>query len=255
MHDAIDRTAELPAYVSLSYDPVLLERSYRISRQLWDDVAPGSLAALALRFATGRIPASADLQAFKDIRARAKQLRFAYATLGEGHCYPRRLDRLTRMMGKIQDAVKTRNRVGAAARGLLLWFLASSLSSAANVRELERLHVTSPERLEAHIHSEVARIATIFDAPALTNKTFHNTRKIISRLVAFYDTLTVIAPAAMHREIDRYLSTINGLMGSMHDDMVVRKAGRRRDYSHKLEPLQDEIAIRLRQLVEVFGRS
>lgn len=253
VHDTVDLAAELPDEITLDYEASLLDRCYWISFQLWHEVGPRLLARLATQFAQGRTLSSSDAKAFKDVRARAKQLRFAYATLGEGHAYPVRLDRITRLMGKVQDAMKTGHRVGATVRGVLLRAMVTRRGSAALLREGEQFRATTPETFRAHILAEIESIRATLAEPAVTNKAFHETRKIVSRLVAFYDTLTILAPSEVHRAVDRYLSTINGLMGAMHDEMVGRKAESRRAYLKSPEPLPPEIADRLARLVAAFS--
>ena len=253
VHDSIDLAADLPDAITLDYEPSLLDRCYWISFQLWHDIEPGLLAGLATQFTRGRTLASSDAKSFKDIRARAKQLRFAYAMLGETQAYPPRLDRITRLMGKIQDATKTGHRFGATIRGVLLRLMVARQGWDNVLREGRHFRVTAPERFRSHVLAEIGSISATLAKPAVTNKAFHETRKIISRLVAFYDTLTVLAPSEAHRAIDRYLSTINGLMGAMHDEMVERKAASRRDYLQNPEPLPPEVSQRLARLVAAFS--
>lgn len=253
VHDSIDLAAELPDAITFDYEASLLDRCYWISFQLWHDIEPELLAGLAMQFARARALASSDAKAFKDIRARAKQLRFAYATLGDTQAYPGRLDRITRLMGKIQDATKTGHRIGATVRGVLLRLMVAHRGWNKLLREGGQFRVTTPERFRSHVLDEIGSISATLAKPAVTNKAFHETRKIISRLVAFYDTLTVLAPSDAHRAIDRYLSTINGLMGAMHDEMVERKAANRRDYLQNPEPLPPEVAQRLARLVAAFS--
>lgn len=255
VHDSIDLAAELPDAIDLDYEPSLLDRCYWISFRLWHDVEPGLLAALATHLARGNLRVASDTKAFKDIRARAKQLRFAYATLGNTRAYPVRLDRITRMMGKIQDATKTGHWFGAKVRAALLRLMVGRRGWENLLREGSHFHVTTPERFRSHVLAEIGSIGATLSKPAITNKAFHDTRKIISRLVAFYDTLTVLAPSENHRAIDRYLSTINGLMGAMHDEMIERKTANRRDYLKNPEPLPPEVAQRLARLVATFGRA
>lgn len=254
-HDEVDIAVTLPAATSISFQGDLLDRCYWLSHQLWRDVDGAVLVRLAGSLArTGKL-SQRDAKTFKDIRARAKQLRFSYATLGAGHIYPKQLDRLTRFMGQAQDAMKDDRRVKAAARGMLLRLMLTALPIARLDREIDGFLATTPEEFQNNIRREIGHLRQSLKSPAVTNKAFHEMRKIVSRLVAFYDTLTVLAPSEDHRAIDRYLSTINGLMGSMHDDMAKRKATDRRHYMHVDEPLPAAIADRLEALVAAFDRA
>lgn len=253
VHDTVDLAAELPATINLDFDPALLERCYWLNVQLWREIEPGALARLAGRLARGRTLDAADTEALKDVRARAKQLRFARAMFAADHAYPPLLDRLTRLMGQAQDAMRTGRRLGAMVRGALLRIMATRVGSAAIMREATRFAATTPQALRAHITAETETVRQMLGRAAVTDKAFHEARKVVSRLVALYDMLKVLAPTHDFRAIDRYLGTINGLMGGMHDRMVERKAFSRRDYHHAVAPLPPEVAERLARLVAALG--
>jgi hypothetical protein len=251
-HDQVDRAAALPSALHLDYDTSLLRRSYRLSHQLWTEVDRGELAGLATTLLhDGRLGTDA-LRAFKDIRARAKQLRFASAMLDERHRYPVRLDRLTRHMGQAQDAARGGRRVRARVRGVMLRALVSRRSWAALLREVDDFRPAPPAGVRDHVLRSLVPVRDAVDGGMLTNRSFHDVRKVVSRLVAFYDTLTVLDPGSYHRSVDRYLATIIGLMGGAHDVMAERKAQNRRAYRREAEPLPAEIAERLRALAAAF---
>jgi hypothetical protein len=255
VHDEIDLSVTLPNPIAFNYDSALLERCYWISYRLWQDVDRATFVGVANRLAkTGRL-GGADALIFKDIRARAKQLRFAYVTLGERHTYPMLLDMLTKFMGQAQDAARSGRRTWAALFGALLRLMLSRPIIAAITREMRGASLADPHELRDHLLREMETIRHTLALPAITNKTFHDTRKIISRTVALYDSLTVLAPSEQHRAIDRYLSTINGLMGALHDDMAARKAIARRDYMRVAEPLPLPVAERLAVLTAAFAAS
>lgn len=255
VHDEIDLAATLPAEITLAYDADLLERCYLISYRLWRDVDRATLVRLANRLTLfGRL-GDADALTFKSIRARAKQLRFVHATLGAGHGYPPLLDRLTRFMGQAQDAARGGRRRKAAIRGALLRLLLTGPLLRALDRETGGIAMAGPDEFRDYVLAEMEGVRHVLARRTITNRTFHDTRKIVSRLVAFYDTLTVLAPSDYHHAVVRYLSTINGMMGALHDDMAARKAITRRDYDRLAEPLPAPIAERLATLAATFAAS
>ena len=254
-HDTVDLAAILPPSITLDYDLTLLERCYWLSHHLWEEVEYARLRRIATNLMWTGTLNKTDARAFKDIRARAKQLRFVYGALSAEHKYPVVLDHLTRIMGHAQDAAKNRQRKAAAVRGLLLRAMLNRHVIRALARELAGFTIASPASLHDHVVQEVRRIEEVLTLQAITNKLFHDTRKIVSRLVALYDTFTVLAPSEYHLAITRYLSTINGLMGSFHDNMIVRKVSSRRAYLHAVEPLPHVVLIRLEILVKAFCKK
>jgi hypothetical protein len=67
-----------------------------------------------------------------------------------------------------------------------------------------------------------ARLYQWLADPVLTAHRFHAMRKIVSRLVSFYDARRCIEPDDRTLRMSRYFSAINGLMGEMHDKFIER---------------------------------
>jgi hypothetical protein len=255
IHDEIDLRAEAPSAIVLMYDASLLERCYWLSYHLWKGIEPKTLARLATRLARSNRLDDQDLQTFKDIRARAKQLRFAYALLGAAHSYPPHLDRLTRFMGQAQDAARCDRRGKAALRGALLRLMLTRSAVAAIDRELRGFTAASPTGFRHHVRTEIALMRKTCEGPAVTDCAFHELRKRVSRLVAFYDMMNVLDPSPHGLSTSRFLSTINGLMGAIHDGMSNRKAAHPRQYSSVARVVPDPILKRLLGLVAAFDAA
>ena len=77
-------------------------------------------------------------------------------------------------------------------------------------------------------------------------------RKVISRQVAMYDNLKTLYPSAYHRSISEYLSTLNGLMGSKHDELIAKKFDQSQDYYNDTFVIPDEIKQRLVNLTNKY---
>ena len=253
-HDSIDLSARLPDQVRLQHGPDLLHQCRVLSADLWRQVDAPALKRLVSFLACGKRPSSADLCLLKDARARAKQLRFIETIFECQHPKLGALDRLTRYMGQAQDALRCKRPIAAAARCLLLRIVLVR-SQALFAWCLDGAEQPKPAQVAQHILAMTGALQTAVAAGNLTNQKFHGTRKIISRLVAFYDTLTVLRPTSENHSVDRFLSTINGMMGSLHDVMVQEKVRNRRGYRENVKPLPPAIAQRLLKLIQMFEAS
>jgi hypothetical protein len=78
-------------------------------------------------------------------------------------------------------------------------------------------------------------------------------RKVISRQVAMYDNLKTLYPSSYHRSISEYLSTINGLMGSKHDELIAKKFDKSQDYYTDTFVMPEEIKQRLIDLADKYN--
>jgi hypothetical protein len=86
----------------------------------------------------------------------------------------------------------------------------------------------------------------------ITGKEFHEMRKVISRQVAMYDNLKTLYPSPYHRNISEYLSTLNGLMGSKHDELIAKKFNKTQDYYKDTFVMPEDIKHRLIELTEKY---
>jgi hypothetical protein len=87
---------------------------------------------------------------------------------------------------------------------------------------------------------------------ALTGHRFHMIRKVVSRQVSFYDTLRTLEPDEHAYRMSRFLSAINGLMGSMHDDLVEQAGKGHCDYHRDDVPMPEDILVRLQALTSAY---
>ena len=89
----------------------------------------------------------------------------------------------------------------------------------------------------------------------ITSKEFHEIRKTISRQVALYDNLKILFPSDYHWQVSRYLGTINGLMGNMHDELISKKFDKSQDYYADTFEMPEEIKLRLTAVAASFSAS
>jgi hypothetical protein len=77
-------------------------------------------------------------------------------------------------------------------------------------------------------------------------------RKVISRQVAMYDNFKTLYPSAYHQSISQCVSTLNGLMGSLHDELIAKKFNKTQDYYKDVFVMPEEIRLRLKEYTEKY---
>lgn len=253
VHDEVDLDAGPPAAIHLDYAPEQFSRCFRLCRQLWrDGVDRADFGRMIARLASGRTLSAADRRAFKHVRARFKHLRFAYATYDRRHRYPRVLHWLVSLMGHLQDAFRNDRAAAVVRLARLLRLFLTPWPYRLVADEIDRFEPSSTAALRRYVGDQVAAIRRAIARPAVTPKAFHELRKIISRQVAFYDTLKTLYPSGYHDQVSRYLSTINGLMGSLHDTLIERRLRGELDYHADAFALPEEIRQRLATLADRY---
>lgn len=255
-HDDIDLDAELPDAIHLDYTPEQLTQCYRICRQLWKEgVDRAALGKIVEKIFWHRSLSPEDQLAFKDVRARFKHLRFAYVACDERHRYPRMFHWLTAATGYLQDAFK--NEQGAAVGRLAIrtrLFL-TRIFYALISREIDQFQPSTTETFKTYVRSQIGFLQWHLAREKITSKEFHEMRKVISRLVALYDNLKILYPSPYHVSVSKYLSTINGLMGAVHDEMIIRKFNKTQDYYADAFEMPTGIRQRLLVLTERYKVS
>lgn len=104
-----------------------------------------------------------------------------------------------------------------------------------------------------HAAATLLRDGNLDAADWMTARELHAARKIIGRQVSFYDTLRTLHPSPDSDRMSRSLSAINGLMGSLHDELVVTRTRDRSTYDEVRFALPDPIRTRLAALVDRIG--
>ena len=98
----------------------------------------------------------------------------------------------------------------------------------------------------------MAALAETLAQPTLTGHQFHAARKVVSRQVSFHDDMRTIHATPEHHAMARYLSAINGMMGSYHDELVLRGASGDLDYVRERFALPGDIRDMLDALVALY---
>lgn len=248
--DVVDRTLHPPGPMQVDFSQEELVACFRLSRQLWlNGCDLTALRRHAAGFARGRSVDPDALTRLKHIRAKFKHLRYAHILYGADHHYPASFNRITVLMGKLQDAMRTGSRTTLIWRGIWLRLLLSSLPARRLLRDGARLEPTTASGFRDLLAADLAALELLLARPAVTGTLFHAARKIVGRQGSFWNTLHTLWPSEERHRIIRWLSAINGAMGAMHDDLVTRRAADARSY-HAGFTLPDDLRARLQLLTE-----
>lgn len=253
IHDDLYPEASLPPEIHLDYTPEQFQRCYQICLQLWlEGTSRPALRQILTKIGQFHTLDAHDQREFKHMRAKFKHLRFAFMTLDRSHQYPRLFHFLTGEMGKLQDAVKHQQDAALKRALLILRFFLSKVPYSLMTRRLYQFQVSSVDEFQSYVLKEIHFIRAHLAQGEITSKDFHEMRKVISRQVALYDNLKTLYPSAYHEAVSQYLSTLNGLMGSMHDGLIVEKFKNNQDYYQTVIAIPADIKLRLQTLTSRY---
>lgn len=221
---------------------------YNLCWQLLEDgVDRKAFRRLILKIAFSGQADEEERLAFKYERAKFKHMRFACANFTRKHRYPLLLHIVTIIMGDMQDAFKNHQRRATLILGLILWVALSPAYYWLIAAPLTSWREDSAAGIQAYQKRENARLAKmVAKLEATTGHEFHVVRKIISRRVAFNDTLRTIRPSHELNQLSEYLATINGMMGDLHDHLIEKKLDGTQNYKRDRFQSPQEIPQRIR---------
>ncbi|WP_260928080.1 hypothetical protein [Novosphingobium sp. 9] len=251
--DVVDPVVSLPDTMPVSYNRQQMQACLDLCIQFWTEGTQRTslLSLTGALIRTGTLTPEAR-RTFKLIRARYKHLRFALVLYGARHKAPLMFRTTVVVMGLLQDAFKLERRAATIWYALLLRVLASWPVWIGVRREVADVPLDSAEGFRRFRKEEIDRLRLWLEAPDLNAHRFHAMRKVASRLVSFYDTARILEPDEDAYRLSRYLSAINGLMGSLHDVLVAEAAAGQRDYDNDPVELPADIRQRLTALAEAY---
>lgn len=249
INDVVDPDVRLPDSIVLDCTRTVMQRCFALCRQFWHDgVHRAELLLLVNALLCNGDLSPTERTQYKHIRAKYKHLRFALTLYDKRHRPPTFFSITIAIMGHLQDAFRNRDRKAVMGYALLLRILLARPFWAVVRRRISAIRYDSAEGFLAYRRAEIRRLKTMLERQTLTGPEFHAMRKIISRQVSFYDTLRSLGHDEHDYRMSRFLSAMNGLMGSRHDDMVEQAISGERKY-RAAAGLDADIRLRLEQFV------
>ncbi|QHI96252.1 hypothetical protein GT348_08465 [Aristophania vespae] len=248
LDDVINLNASLSdEVIEADYTAEEIEASYDLCWQLLErGVDFEQFRSLIAKIAFTGSATEEERLAFKYARARFKHMRFACNNFDKRHRYPKLFHKVIILMGKMQDAFKNTQRFATLIYGLILWLILSPSCYWLIARELTDFRAESPAGLRAYHRRENQKLEKLFKKQnKLAAHDFHLMRKIISRRVAFNDTLRTIRPSPKLDRFSAYLATMNGIMGDMHDELVEKRYVDKQGYYKNSVPFPGDLAERI----------
>ncbi|MGF7154739.1 hypothetical protein [Novosphingobium gossypii] len=253
MDDVVDPVVSLPDRIPVACSQEEMRRCLDLCIQFWRE---GALRS-DLRSLTGTLLSTGNLapaarRRYKLIRARYKHLRFALVLYGVQHRVPTLFGATVAVMGHLQDAYRNNRRFAVLGYALALRLLLTWPVWSAVHREVRHVRLDDAEGFLCYRKQEISRLRRWLGDARLTAHRFHAMRKIVSRQVSFYDTMRTLEPGDKLFRMSRFLSAINGLMGSLHDDLVEGAVAGTHDYHRDEFVLPDDIRCRLERLAQAY---
>ncbi|CAN4275529.1 hypothetical protein MCEZLEM10_01457 [Methylophilaceae bacterium] len=249
VHDQLYPDAVLPDTIHLDYTSEQLNECFQICQQLWQAGPKRQYLKQMIEkiYSLGELDAE-DQYAYYCMRAKIKHLRFAFVMFDEKHKYPMIFHWMTAVMGHLQDVLKNAQHSSVKFAALLVKLFLSKPFYAMAANEIEKFQPSSVESFRQYVLDEMHYIRMNLAKGPVTSHEFHEMRKVISRQVAMYDNFKTLYPSAYHQSISQCVSTLNGLMGSLHDELIAKKFDKTQHYYKDKFVIPDEIRLRLEQL-------
>jgi len=247
--DEIDPAALLPGRVDFSCSDAERQACYHMALQLLNSYADKqALLRLVLTITWQRAADAAQIAAFRKARTCFKHMRFCCANFDARHRYPRHLNQVTALMGKLQDAIINRQKTKITLFGTWLRFMLSPVSCYFLQQRLAAYRPDSDKHYYRQLNRENERLAQFMAREPLrgTGQELHRLRKIISRRVALNDALRSLRPSAELNAVSLYLATLNGMLGDVHDRLIKWDATGIYDYKRHVFTLSPAITDRLK---------
>ncbi len=254
VHDELYPDAILPASIHLDYTSEQLNECFQICQQLWRE-GPNrqNLSQMIEKiYVQGELNAE-DQYAYYCMRAKIKHLRFAFVMFDNRHRYPKIFHWMTAVMGHLQDVLKNAQHSSVKFAALLVKLFLSKPFYAMAAKEIKQFQPSSVESFRQYVLNEINFIRSNLAKGPITSHEFHEMRKVISRQVAMYDNLKTLYPSAYHQSISKCLSTLNGLMGGLHDELITKKFDKTQHYYKDKFLMPDEIRRRLIELTSKYN--
>jgi hypothetical protein len=253
VHDQLYPEAILPDAIHLDYTTEQLNECFQLCQQLWQAGRNRKhLCQMIDKIYTQGELNTEDQYAYYCMRAKIKHLRFAFVMFDDRHKYPRIFHWMTAVMGHLQDVLKNAQHSNVKVAAFLVKVFLSKPFYAIAVNEIEQFQPSSSKSFRQYVLHEMHFIRMYLAKGPVTSHEFHEMRKVISRQVAMYDNFKTLYPSAYHQSISQCVSTLNGLMGSLHDELIAKKFNKSQHYYKDKFVMPYEIKRRLEQLTSKY---
>ena len=253
LHDEINLEVSLPKPRPESYTQVQLNEYFQLSHQLWRD----GLSRLMLLEMIGKIYHQGKLDAddkhkFYCMRAKIKHLRYAFLMFDRNHRFPMMFHWMAAVMGYMQDLLKSSQHSSVKRVALLVKLFLTKPIYALVIKKFDKFIPSSSENFHQYLDNSIDFINSKLIKDRLTSHEFHEVRRVISRIVTFYNCIYILYPDNYQYVVLLYLRTINGLMGSVHDDLIVASFNKTQNYHKDTFEMPTVIKQRLMAYVEFY---
>ena len=253
LHDEINLEVSLPKPRPESYTQVQLNEYFQLSHQLWRD----GLSRLMLLemiekiYHQGKLDAD-DKHKFYCMRAKIKHLRYAFLMFDRNHRFPMMFHWMAAVMGYMQDLLKSSQHSSVKRVALLVKLFLTKPIYALVIKKFDKFIPSSSENFHQYLDDSIDFINSKLIKDRLTSHEFHEVRRVISRIVTFYNCIYILYPDNYQYVVLLYLRTINGLMGSVHDDLIVASFNKTQNYHKDTFEMPTVIKQRLMAYVEFY---
>ena len=253
LHDEINLEVSLPKPRPESYTQVQLNEYFQLSHQLWRD----GLSRLMLLemiekiYHQGKLDAD-DKHKFYCMRAKIKHLRYAFLMFDRNHRFPMMFHWMAAVMGYMQDLLKSSQHSSVKRVALLVKLFLTKPIYALVIKKFDKFIPSSSENFHQYLDNSIDFINSKLIKDRLTSHEFHEVRRVISRIVTFYNCIYILYPDNYQYVVLLYLRTINGLMGSVHDDLIVASFNKTQNYHKDTFEMPTVIKQRLMAYVEFY---
>ena len=253
LHDEINLEVSLPKPRPESYTQVQLNEYFQLSHQLWRDGLSRLLLLEMIEkiYHLGKLDAD-DKHKFYCMRAKIKHLRYAFLMFDRNHRFPMMFHWMAAVMGYMQDLLKSSQHSSVKRVALLVKLFLTKPIYALVIKKFDKFIPSSSENFHQYLDNSIDFINSKLIKDRLTSHEFHEVRRVISRIVTFYNCIYILYPDNYQYVVLLYLRTINGLMGSVHDDLIVASFNKTQNYHKDTFEMPTVIKQRLMAYVEFY---
>lgn len=253
LHDEINLEISLPIPSHENYTQEQLTEYFQLSHQLWRD----GLSRLLLQEMIGKICRQGkldedDKHTYYCMRAKIKHLRYAFLMFDKNHRYPLMFHWMAAAMGYVQDLLKSSQHSRVKHAAILVKFFLTKPIYTLLIKKFDKFSPSSPKNFRQYLDDSIDFINSKLIKDKLTSHEFHEVRRVISRFVTFYNCVYILYPHNYQHAVLLYLRTINGLMGSLHDDLIVASFNKTQNYHKDTFKIPTEIKQRLIAYVDFY---